>query len=1002
MSSTLTCLAARFLSASLLVAGACNATPAQPPSHSGKVSVERASPIQDVAPAHRTTEEAQDGPKATAAQKALQEARAALLVGSQRKALSKYEEARSLYQLAGDRGGEALALSLIADTYNSLGEKQKSLDAYSQALAIYQAIADRSGEAAILNNLAFIYEEIGDSQKALEYCTQALMLLRVLGDKHGEATLLANTAFLHNSLGETEKSLDYYTRALELMRSTADRTGEARTLNNLGRVYESLGQKQKALEFFNQALVLWRETGDRRGQASTLNNIGSVYDALQQKEQSLNAYSEALQVTIASNNSSEEAVTLKDIFFGFTSADATKGLPDLSQALPLWQRVADREGAATTINNLAQVYYSLGQKEKTLALLQQALALWKAIGDREGEATTLENIANVYESAGDKQTASDFYAKAGALRYSLGELRRSAGKPTLHILSIGIGRYPRGPKTVRPSLKYPLWNIPAAIKDAHDFSDTLKTSAGDFEEVKTHLLVNSTKAQILEEFEKVIREVKPRDTFVFTYSGQGFSKTVARSGKREFYLMPADFNAGVGAPAAISTNLLLVLLTRIQAQRRFIVLDARESSAGFDRLSASIAEEGRTLAGLLQRDVALITLPEGPRINLVEGEGKNNGLLTYSLLKGMQGPADTDGNGVSVREAIEYARSYVKQRLPTIPDLDYYQKHVVVKSYVAGDDFPLTKGDVAQTPPVHAHVVHNTGNPRRASERYLEVEPLQGESPPRAVILGRTDTALSKAPRVRTGKDYALLIASDKYDKWPPLSNPIADAEAIEKKLKDYYAFETDVLRNPTKTEIYAALRKYKNKQDGYAADDQLFIFLAGHGTYNEEFRDGYIIGRDSLENNPDAEGYVSYSQLRNIIDQIPNQHIFLVIDACFGGTFNEWLARQRRGHHAQYQDAPNLEFIDRRMHYRTRRLLTSGGKEYVPDGRPGEHSPFASKLLEALETRGGKYGVLTLIDIVSYVQRVTPEPVTGEWGENEPRSDFLFIKKEKQLNAKP
>jgi hypothetical protein len=127
------------------------------------------------------------------------------------------------------------------------------------------------------------------------------------------------------------------------------------------------------------------------------------------------------------------------------------------------------------------------------------------------------------------------------------------------------------------------------------------------------------------------------------------------------------------------------------------------------------------------------------------------------------------------------------------------------------------------------------------------------------------------------------------------------------------------------------------------------------------------------------------------MIDRIPVKHIFLVIDACFSGTIDEFISRSR-GPTDIYAEATNFEFITRKLRFKTRQFLTSGGKEYVPDGRPGEHSPFTRKLLEALRSYGGQHGILTINGIFSYVERVKPEPRKGDWGGNEPGSDFVFV----------
>jgi len=55
------------------------------------------------------------------------------------------------------------------------------------------------------------------------------------------------------------------------------------------------------------------------------------------------------------------------------------------------------------------VFFSalLGEKQKALDYLKQALPLLRAAGDRSGEAKTLNDIGDVYDSLGEKQKALD-------------------------------------------------------------------------------------------------------------------------------------------------------------------------------------------------------------------------------------------------------------------------------------------------------------------------------------------------------------------------------------------------------------------------------------------------------------------------------------------------------------------------------------------------------------------------------------------------------------------
>lgn len=240
-----------------------------------------------------------------------------------------------------------------------------------------------------------------------------------------------------------------------------------------------------------------------------------------------------------------------------------------------------------------------------------------------------------------------------------------------------------------------------------------------------------------------------------------------------------------------------------------------------------------------------------------------------------------------------------------------------------------------------------------------------------------------------TGKCRALLIATNYYDSWSDLVNPILDARAIKEDLETIYRFDVELLENPTKEEVMLKIKEYARKQ--YNSNDQLFIFFAGHGQFDEVFKEGYVVAKDSRFDDESKSSYISHSNLRTYINSIPCKHVFLVMDVCFGGTFDTVIARRGQDEESSYHN-DREELINRKMKYTTRRYMTSGGKEYVPDGRPGHHSPFVRLFLEALRQEGGKDRILTLDEIKKYVSLAYPEPHSGEFGDNEPGSDFFFV----------
>ena len=256
----------------------------------------------------------------------------------------------------------------------------------------------------------------------------------------------------------------------------------------------------------------------------------------------------------------------------------------------------------------------------------------------------------------------------------------------------------------------------------------------------------------------------------------------------------------------------------------------------------------------------------------------------------------------------------------------------------------------------------------------------------RSVLVGAD--ALASAVSIDR-KDYALLFATDQYDNWTDLVNPVNDAHSIARVLKEKYGFETEIVENANLDDVFIKLAEYKQRK--FKPQDQLLIFFAGHGYFDDNFGEGFVVARNSLQNDKAKTTYISHNRLRGVIGNIPSEHIFLAMDVCFGGTFDPVIASARGSESIETTDA---EFLVRKLSQRTRKYLTSGGKEYVSDGIPGKNSPFTLKILQALSDGGGNDRILTLSELKAYVEKLKPEPRMGSFGDDKPESDFVFVGK--------
>ena len=345
---------------------------------------------------------------------------------SLRQALEVFQQAENLYQVAGNRVGEALSLLSIGSIYSNLDEKQPALDYFYRALSLFQALTmqtketiaisniSKNYEAIALSNIGNIYSESGNDRKALESFNRALLLFQSVNNQTGEVIALNYIGDVYSELGSKQGALSYYEDALLVVRAGNDQSGEVRTLHNIGSLYSDLGNKQQALSYYSRAFQLVQAGYGRAGDnASLLNSFGKVYDDLGEDQQALDYYKRALALFKARGDRSGEATVLNGI--GRIYADSgyqQLALDYYKRALLLFQAVASLSGEATVLNNIGMAYDALGNEPQALDYFNQALPLRQTVNDPFGEAATLNNIGSVYNELGDRQKALDYYSRS--------------------------------------------------------------------------------------------------------------------------------------------------------------------------------------------------------------------------------------------------------------------------------------------------------------------------------------------------------------------------------------------------------------------------------------------------------------------------------------------------------------------------------------------------------------------------------------------------------------
>ncbi|MFN8444744.1 MAG: tetratricopeptide repeat protein [Caldilineaceae bacterium] len=314
--------------------------------------------------------------------------------GSKQKALEHFDQALALYQLIGDKAGEAKVLNGIGLTYSSYGEMQKALEHFDQAMPLYETLGDKAGKAWVLSNIGDVYAGLDEIQKTLEYYEQALPLYKAMDNKAGEARALTMLGLANSFLGEKELALKYYEQALPLHKAMGNEVGEAMILNNIGDIYSGLSEEEKALEYYEQALPLYQSMGNKTGEASTLAKVGKAYSDQGEIQKALEYYDQAIPLYQAAGDTAGEASIFTQIGnFFFSKGDWQKAIEYYEQAIPLYQLAGDKASEASTLTMIANSYSTLENSQKAIESMNNVVGIYHSIGDSSSEVKALDWLA---------------------------------------------------------------------------------------------------------------------------------------------------------------------------------------------------------------------------------------------------------------------------------------------------------------------------------------------------------------------------------------------------------------------------------------------------------------------------------------------------------------------------------------------------------------------------------------------------------------------------------
>ena len=282
---------------------------------------------------------------------------------------------------AGDRLGEADALSTLGVLQRESGSYPSAAASLARALALYRDIGAQPGQVDALNELGFLRVLTGDYAAATASHQQALVLARSTGDRHTETHAIGDLGLVQQLTGDHAAAAASLQRALALFGDLGDLEGQAYALNALGVVQQETGDHAAAAASQQHALALFTDLGNLLGQAYALNDLGLVQQQTGDYPAAAASHQRALALFGDLGNLLGQAEALNRLGELSLRTSATGQARDQHfRALVIARDIGAAPEEARALDGIGQAYIQDGNLSEGTAHLRLALTIYQRIG----------------------------------------------------------------------------------------------------------------------------------------------------------------------------------------------------------------------------------------------------------------------------------------------------------------------------------------------------------------------------------------------------------------------------------------------------------------------------------------------------------------------------------------------------------------------------------------------------------------------------------------------
>jgi CHAT domain-containing protein len=301
-------------------------------------------------------------------------------------ALVFYTRARDQLKSVADREAVRGLTLEIAALYRLMGSERTALSIYNEALRLADVFDDRKGKEQIQWAVLPTLRDLEETDEETQILTELLNLSTSSGDAGMQAKVYFATGLAQSHRRDTKGALENLLRALTLAEQARDSILAITVLSELGNLYDEMGKPVESFQSYAEGLQRTDvTTGTGTVRQEMLIRVGDVYVRERQFGEARRFYRAALKSAIEKGNKLAEGYLFVQLGHCDLPTSLESAVQNFQSALDLFQGVSYAPGSAYALYSLALASQKAGRLVDAVGYLKSAAeqedaSLWVRTG----------------------------------------------------------------------------------------------------------------------------------------------------------------------------------------------------------------------------------------------------------------------------------------------------------------------------------------------------------------------------------------------------------------------------------------------------------------------------------------------------------------------------------------------------------------------------------------------------------------------------------------------